>query len=539
MPRQPDSSRSIAALSGASDEPARGRSLEVAVGLSLLVGAVYVLSGPGRVDIFDGQVRYEVARNFLLEGKPVIRDPHVSAVALAGTDGDRYSSYGFAGSVVALPLIALGLLGDEGDGELPRFLYTLTPALLAAAMSGALFLFLLDLGVRARAAIGWTLVSAFGTLLWPLAVSTFDNAQHAAFALFAAFFGHRASLRESRALALAGGACAGFLINYQETFALIVPALAMTTLAAKGAGPGSRRGWDRCLAFCAGAGVGLLVWMAYNAARFGNPLRSGRLDADAVGHPDLLGDPVVGLVSLLVSPGKSIALYSPPIVIALFGLRGLLREHRMLALAIVGASTLHLLLVSSLSFFGGDWCWGPRYLVVLLPLWALAMPFSTLGRSSRRTLVGVGIAVQLLAISLDHQRFFAERSLPYFVWTEDPGLYYRRSALFARIGELATLADGLPPEARYFSPTPNGEVTYLMVPFAPQEEVPRLMRQFLVFYLPRPWPLWLNWIHPEQRPVDLSQAVLAVLGLGLGGAGLILAGLRAPERERETSTPAA
>ena len=96
--------------------------------------------------------------------------------------------------------------------------------------------------------------------------------------------------------------------------------------------------------------------------------------------------------------------------------------------------------MSVLSFYGGDWCWGPRYFVVVLPLLALAFPFASFTRPAERvvvrTLIAAGLAVQLLAISVDHHRFFYERSLPRFFWSTDRAFYFRHSALFARPGEI-------------------------------------------------------------------------------------------------------
>ena len=60
------------------------------------------------------------------------------------------------------------------------------------------------------------------------------------------------------------------------------------------------------------AGIGLLFYLGFNNFRFGSLLFSGK----GVNHPSPLGNPLVGLPGLLVSPGKSIFLYSPPTVIA-------------------------------------------------------------------------------------------------------------------------------------------------------------------------------------------------------------------------------
>ncbi len=41
---------------------------------------------------------------------------------------------------------------------------------------------------------------------------------------------------------------------------------------------------------------------------------------------------------------------------------------------IVALTVLQVGEMSCLAFAGGDWCWGPRYLIPVMPLWAIAFP---------------------------------------------------------------------------------------------------------------------------------------------------------------------
>ena len=45
------------------------------VGIGLLVFGLYAITGPGRIDMIDGQIRYEAAVRWLQEGRPLIRIP--------------------------------------------------------------------------------------------------------------------------------------------------------------------------------------------------------------------------------------------------------------------------------------------------------------------------------------------------------------------------------------------------------------------------------------------------------------------------------
>src|SRR5947207_2730822 len=159
----------------------------------------------------------------------------------------------------------------------------------------------------------------------------------------------------------------------------------------------------RYIVFGAGCGVGLLGFVAFNYVRFGTPLAPGRY-----GSLWFSGNPVAGALSLALSPGKSIVLFSPPVILALFGARGLFKRAPMLVAVMGLISLVHVVLIVQLPFFAGDWCWGPRYLLVLVALWALALPFATehLSRLVVGIIVTLGLVVPLMGIGIDHQRYF-------------------------------------------------------------------------------------------------------------------------------------
>ena len=77
-------------------------------GTFLFFLAIYLISGPGRIDIIDGQHRFEVAWNFVERGRPIVRDAFLSA--RVGVDGARYSFYGLPASVAGTPLVWLGFV---------------------------------------------------------------------------------------------------------------------------------------------------------------------------------------------------------------------------------------------------------------------------------------------------------------------------------------------------------------------------------------------------------------------------------------------
>jgi hypothetical protein len=275
----------------------------------------------------------------------------------------------------------------------------------------------------------------------------------------------------------------------------------------------------------------------YNKLRFGSIFTNGKFALAARAHIKFFGNPAAGVLTILASPGKSVFLYSPVLVIGLWGFFGLRRRSPHLATAIAAGSILLVSFISCITFAGGDWCWGPRYLVPLLPLWALAFPFASAQSRLRRyvmvALLSAGLIVQGLALSVEHQRYLFGKGVNDFFWAEDEWFYFKHSALFARLGETLSLKDGVPPTAQLFKPPPLAEsVTYTIFgPPPPRRLAPIWMLQFKVFYLPRPWPLWMWALPPERRPINLEAALGGLLGLAVLGYALITRGTQALESD--------
>jgi hypothetical protein len=554
----------------------------LATGLFLVVLAVYALSSAGRIDIVDGQARFDVSYNLVVQGRPVITDRWIRPfMAVPTANGDYYSFYGAPGSVFATPLVWLGLREGRPDREMSRFLFSMTSTIFGAGIALILFLLYLELGFSMRESILWTLISAFATLVWPASTSTFDNAQHAFFAIAALYLGLLSAKRDSRVLAAAAGLAAAVLVLYQEYFLIIVPALGLVTIRWKSSESADSEGrikpqrTSRLARFFAGVredlgalprllrsaaqkpgedrnscfrflcffttaiAVAVVLSALYNDARFGSYLESGKLRLLTTRSVPMFGNPFAGFSTLLFSPGKSVFLYSPPLVLGIMGMAYLRRRVRGLAVAIILASLIVVAFISCFKFAGGDWCWGPRYLVVLLPFWALAFPYAVRDRGLRRdvvmAIVGLGLVVQILALSVENQRFFFARALPDFFWAQDPWFYFKHSALFARVGETAALNNPLPASAQVFNSIPIPDwSTYSLLgpgPAIPRSSAPEWMAHYKIYYLPRPWPLWMAAIKPALRPVNLRLWVTGVLTLGLIGLGLVYTGLRALANE--------
>jgi hypothetical protein len=391
----------------------------------------------------------------------------------------------------------------------------------AAAAVALVFLIYGRLGCSPTRALGWSMAAGFCTLLWPYAGSSFDAALQAFWLTLAVWAVVDARASRSFRWAAVAGAAFAMLVHVQEAYAV----LAGCSVAAWPLTPERVRARvnDRLIQTI---GVGLLVGVALlfavNALRYGNPLDTGRDITSGVSP--VFGNPVMGIAGLLVSPAKSIFLYSPTVCLALLGLWRLLRRDPDGFSPIAACLAMHLLLISCFRFWAGEWAWGPRYLVATVPLACIGLPFawpSGQHRFVKYAICIIGLIVQLLAISVDHQRYYFARSFPPFFWLDESKMY-TGSPLFARPREAADVFSGRERgavKALVPGPRPLSMTGSLFGPTPSQ--LPRArawMRDYLVFVVPRPWTLWSRYLPEDQRPGRTG--LMTVIGLLAAAASL-------------------
>ncbi len=128
--------------------------------------------------------------------------------------------------------------------------------------------------------------------------------------------------------------------------------------------------------------IALVFWA--NWYRFGSPFTTGYAQWEQEKH-FLSGNPVGGLYGYLFDTQKSIFLYFPLLFFVLFRFRSFLKKYT-LEYGFVLVVFLVFYIINSLFInWRGDWCYGPRYLLFVLPL--LSLPVLKLFESDKTTTV--------------------------------------------------------------------------------------------------------------------------------------------------------
>ncbi len=365
-----------------------------------LCALAFLVTAPGRITFPDDEIVYQTTEALWERGDLVIagmakrtgeRKGHVTGTFgwAYSLDGKRYGFFGHGLSVVALPMYGLAtatadlapptwthaprsdlfVFHDRSPrADWSRMVVSLTNCLITPLAAWLLVCWCRALGFRRRASVITGLAYALGTAAWPY-TSTFLSEPLSALCLIAsAWLIARFHAERSAPLLWAAGAVAGLSPHVHVLNLLALPCLlgyAIAPLWREGTLRTQRRAWIG--AFAAGA-FGIALLGLSHHLRFGSPLETGRF-----GHYGQFTWPWEGMVAQVLGPGRSLLIYSPAVVLALFGWRPLRRRLPDVAWFIVSMIVLRWLFVSARSDWYGGWCIGPRYLVPILPFAMLPM----------------------------------------------------------------------------------------------------------------------------------------------------------------------
>jgi hypothetical protein len=381
--------------------------------LALIFG-LYLLTMSGHTYSPDEETMLATAEAVGLHGTFALPRSR-SLVEVPGLDGRFYSQYGPGQPVAAVPWIWAGhglaaVLGLDaaGQGFVVRFVLGSYTLLAAAGLVALLYAVARRLGAGRRGALLVAALLAFATFLWPESRSFFAEPL-TALLLFGAFAALGVFERP-----FVAGLLATLTLAVKIQYVVALPGLGLLAcwLAYRAWRAGDRRTGARLLgAFALGGVLGALPLLAYNTLAFGSPFTSGYHQSFA----ETFTTPLLeGLNGLLLSPGKGLWLYAPPVLLGLVGLVPFARRYPAPAATILAVSVPTTVLFALYRFWPGDGSWGPRYLIPLLPFLVLpvlgllpaadtpAQPFAAWSAARRLgaaaiALAGVaGLAVQLL-----------------------------------------------------------------------------------------------------------------------------------------------
>jgi hypothetical protein len=397
--------------------------------------SVFVLVTRGHFQTIDEVAVYQQTRSLWSRGDLDVAKMINTRV---GRNGRRYSPYGAGQSIAAVPFYAAGTLlrnviGDKSDlagalkgpmikrspellwgGEIEIFAVALFGAFVTASLCVLFFAFSLHLGTTVRSALVG--VSAFGLSSQVAGYST-TFFQHSletlmVFGSFLMLFVH--SRRPSSWRAASAGALLGYAVLTRIQTLVLVPALSAyflwNTLGKSSSHALVRRSFvgaiRQCAPFFALLALGIAAHIGVNAFKFGQATVTGRYAGARFDTPLL-----ESMFGFLFSPGESIFVFSPALLLLPLYWPPFYRRFRAEAICIAGVATSYLLFYGKFRHWHGQWCFGPRYLLALVPF--LMLPMAVWWDRAKLwqrvlciVLSGIGAFVQVLSVAVNFSTVF-------------------------------------------------------------------------------------------------------------------------------------
>lgn len=386
----------------------------------LLLIAVYTLTYSGVFHSDDEMSVAAAAESLVKRGGLAIDqlrwNQDLSAgIGKYGLDGHLYSKYGWGASVALAPLyLAARLLPPLGNAQAANLLNIFVTALTAVLVMRCAR----QLGTGEGTATALALLFGLATMAWPYAKYLFGEPL-TGLLLLAAFhelLAHRDSRSAVRLLSAGLVLAAALAVKTANAAAIPVFAVQLAFYEWEGGRGGTaaylRRLVTAGLVMAAPVVMAGTITLAYNWVRFGDILDAGYLAIERFsGRLDQ------GLPGLLLSPGRGLIFYVPLVWLLLPALPAFWRRHRIETLVILLLAASQTLLYARWHVWFGGWCWGPRFLVPLMPFLVLALGpwlenvWQQPGAGRMRLAVGLvaaaSVAVQVLGLGIDYNLYLS------------------------------------------------------------------------------------------------------------------------------------
>ncbi len=365
----------------------------------------------------DSHIKLSQARQFIEQGtfnvpEGVGNSKHGNI--FPGKDNNFYSVYNPGQVALYVPIYALArslsFISTIHPHYIAEFIASFIGPTIHFSTAAILFWLLQQVGTRKQKAFIIAGLFAFGTFSLPHSTDGYGHPFETIFILLSFLFiiyaSHEVDTGKSKIYLIIAGSFIGIGLLFRITTLLAIPGI-LILLA-------NRR---TCAYLLLGIFPGIILVAWYSWIKTGSPFDTGYLLAWQIANPTLANqtgfnifDIPANSISLWISPGKGMLLFSPLLLLSLIAWPSFMRKNARLSASIATVSlTYTFFYAANFAWHGSPWCWGPRYLVPIIPLLILALSELEIRSIKKRLLVFpiliISILTQILAISVDYRRY--------------------------------------------------------------------------------------------------------------------------------------
>jgi hypothetical protein len=366
---------------------------------------------------YTGELGFPYAEKALLPGG--LQSDTVGYLYANDAKGRYFSRWGEVATVVfAIPFLLDRAMGGQATGAVPLegrplLLHDLMNVLLALLVAHAFFVVAVAVGASPPAAMFFTLLSMYASFVWFfLRAQTTELLLMAAMAVLVPALVRHQKTGQLPPLLLAAFMLV-LLANIKTYFLLWFAPLGLFTLLAP---PGQRRARDPA-AVVGMAALSVALVLLSNLSKFEHPLRTGIGTTRPDDPPTfLVARYPMAFVDYMLDPHISIWWCHPILLLAAPGWIAFWRNQKQLATFFTVATLLFSLMVGAYYIHTGQWTYGPRYLLPVLPWLGLpaALGLDRMWQARHQWSVRVSAAAGVVFLAWFLNLQFTVHRLPFY-----------------------------------------------------------------------------------------------------------------------------
>jgi 4-amino-4-deoxy-L-arabinose transferase-like glycosyltransferase len=373
--------------------------------------ALYLLTAQGSIQTSDGMSMYLLTQSIAEHGRLSIESERIEILS-KGRDDRYFSKYGLGQPLLAVPFYLAGVAIAKVSGIPGKFstlfMVSLFNPVVASLVCLVLFLCALEIGFDRRTSLFLSFAYGISTTFWHYSQDFMSEPLTTLFFVAALYYVLKTASGSARNYIYSGFAIGCALVVRPASIVAVPVYLIYIFFKDR-----NSKKLFRNTCYFIGAFVPFMcVVLFYNYIRFGFIFDAGY---QSHGFTTPLW---TGLIGHLATPGKSIFLYNPFLLISAIGFYDFIRIRPKEALLVGLFFLFHLLLYSKWDVWTGGMTWGSRFLLVTFPYLILSSGFflSKRGRTWWRIsilLFCVGVIVQVPSLLANISRYHYTLRLQY------------------------------------------------------------------------------------------------------------------------------
>jgi len=331
-----------------------------------------------------------------------------------GREGRVYAKYPIGQSLAEIPFYLMGrTIGGWIVPSKPQIEYyrnretlallftVLLPVLISAGTCVLLLRLCLLLGYSARVSLATACAYGVGTMAWPYSGSLLSEPLQTFLLLWSVYLLCRYRRTASMWPLVFSSLAFGCVLTVRPNLGIALPALWLYAVLAPRGHLSSR--FVAGALFLVGPLAGVAADLAYNWMRYGSILDF------AYSGESFSSSLYIGLWGLLLSPGRGLFVYSPALLLAIVGGVAFCRRHRAEAALLLAVSLTLIVFYAKWWDWAGGYCWGPRFLLPIVPLlmplvaeaWDRIFSGGRVVRGAAAVVMLAAVAVQVPGVAID------------------------------------------------------------------------------------------------------------------------------------------